>query len=393
MMGLDLGHSRHQRPGPRTIRATPACRNSGRASPRSGTRRPGARPIATRAPSPSAPTSRRSRGATTSGSATAWTTCTSTTGSPSAPTLADGSTFAGNCHADVRHGVADRELLQHVRGVPARPRQHREQELSSTELFTGREWQHAMFFRDRWTVNQKLTLDLGLRWEYYPIMSRADRQIEMLDRQTLDVLIGGVGGNPKNMGLVAPKDGFTPRIGAVYRLNDKTVLRSRLRGHARRPRDVGTGSVPRRLQLPARAECELPASRRDVHVRLVWHDRPGHSAPRGTGSEQRPHPAAELLRHADRRAGVDAPRPHAFVERRVRAAPAAERVGRCSPTSATGWSAACRRPKVRRSTSTTCSTSAAATPIARISRRTGVSSTSRSTRRGGGRRTTRCRWA
>lgn len=94
------------------------------------------------------------------------------------------------------------------------------------ELFTAREWQHAMFFRDRWTVNHKLTLDLGLRWEYYPIMRRADRQIEMLDLQTLDVLIGGVGGNPENMGLVAPKDGFTPRVGAVYRLDDKTVLRS-----------------------------------------------------------------------------------------------------------------------------------------------------------------------
>jgi Carboxypeptidase regulatory-like domain/TonB dependent receptor len=94
------------------------------------------------------------------------------------------------------------------------------------ELFTGREWQHAMFIRDRWTVKQRLTLDLGLRWEYYPIMSREDRQIEMLDLQTLDVLIGGVGGNPKNMGLNAPLDGFTPRIGAVYRLNEQTVLRS-----------------------------------------------------------------------------------------------------------------------------------------------------------------------
>ena len=94
------------------------------------------------------------------------------------------------------------------------------------EVFTGREWQHAMFFRDRWTVKPQLTLDLGVRWEYYPIMSRADRQIEMMDRQTLDVLIGGVGGNPKNMGLVAPKDGFTPRVGAIYRLDDNTILRA-----------------------------------------------------------------------------------------------------------------------------------------------------------------------
>lgn len=94
------------------------------------------------------------------------------------------------------------------------------------ELFTSNERQHALFFRDRWTVNAKLTLDLGLRWEYYPIMRRADRQIELLDLTTLDVLIGGVAGNPKNMGLVAPKDTFVPRAGAVYRLNDKTVVRT-----------------------------------------------------------------------------------------------------------------------------------------------------------------------
>jgi outer membrane receptor protein involved in Fe transport len=94
------------------------------------------------------------------------------------------------------------------------------------ELFTTREWQHALFLRDRWTPSPKLTLDLGVRWEYYPVMTRADRDIEMLDLKTLDVLIGGLGGNPKNMGLEAPKDAFAPRVGAVYRLNEKTVLRS-----------------------------------------------------------------------------------------------------------------------------------------------------------------------
>jgi hypothetical protein len=94
------------------------------------------------------------------------------------------------------------------------------------ELFTSREWQHALFVRDRWTPSPKLTLDLGMRWEYYPIMTRADRQIEMLDLKTLDVLIGGLGGNPKNMGLKTPKDAFAPRAGIIYRLDEKTVLRS-----------------------------------------------------------------------------------------------------------------------------------------------------------------------
>ena len=38
------------------------------------------------------------------------------------------------------------------------------------ELMTTREWQHNMYARDRWQVSDKLTLDLGLRYEYYPLM-------------------------------------------------------------------------------------------------------------------------------------------------------------------------------------------------------------------------------
>jgi hypothetical protein len=94
------------------------------------------------------------------------------------------------------------------------------------ELMTGREWQHAMFFRDRWTVGPKVTLDLGLRWEYYPIMHRADRGIERLDLSNLNVILGGRGGNPDNVGLEAGKGNFAPRVGLVYRMNEETVFRT-----------------------------------------------------------------------------------------------------------------------------------------------------------------------
>jgi hypothetical protein len=93
------------------------------------------------------------------------------------------------------------------------------------ELMTGREWQHGLFFRDRWTVSPKLTLDLGIRWEYYPIMHRADRGLERVDLDTLEVILGGVGGNPDSVGLSAGKDNFAPRLGAIYRLNEDTVIR------------------------------------------------------------------------------------------------------------------------------------------------------------------------
>jgi hypothetical protein len=94
------------------------------------------------------------------------------------------------------------------------------------EEMTTREWQHGLYVRDRWAVNDKFTLDLGLRWEYYPIMTRADRGIERVDFSTMEVLLGGRGGNPNNLGLEASKDHFAPRLGAIYRFNDQTVFRT-----------------------------------------------------------------------------------------------------------------------------------------------------------------------
>ena len=92
--------------------------------------------------------------------------------------------------------------------------------------FTAHEVQHALYVRDRWNPSSRLTLDFGLRWEYYPIMGREDWGFEILDLNTLEMVLGGLGGNPRNVGLVAPKDSFAPRVGGVYRLDDRTVVRA-----------------------------------------------------------------------------------------------------------------------------------------------------------------------
>ena len=96
---------------------------------------------------------------------------------------------------------------------------------------TTREWQNELYVRDRWQVNTQLTLDLGLRYEYYPLMTRADRGIEQIDGAndlastraltSLNVLLGGVGGVPTDLGIKVSKTLFAPRLGAIYRLNDK----------------------------------------------------------------------------------------------------------------------------------------------------------------------------
>ena len=91
---------------------------------------------------------------------------------------------------------------------------------------TTREWRQALYFRDRWQATRNLTISLGLRWEYYPIMMRKDAGIERYDPDTNMVLIGGVGGNPNDAGTQASKRDFAPRVGIAYRLGQKSVLRT-----------------------------------------------------------------------------------------------------------------------------------------------------------------------
>ena len=62
-------------------------------------------------------------------------------------------------------------------------------------------------------------------------MQRADRGIEQVDLNTLNVRLGGLGGNPKDLGIKVSKTLFAPRLGAVYRFNDNTVFRDGLRHH------------------------------------------------------------------------------------------------------------------------------------------------------------------
>ncbi len=91
---------------------------------------------------------------------------------------------------------------------------------------TGRENQFALYVRDRWSVTQKLTLSLGLRMEYYPLMKRADSGIERLDLNTWTLLMGGRGDVPEDVGIDLKTLYFAPRLGAMYRLSEKSVFRA-----------------------------------------------------------------------------------------------------------------------------------------------------------------------
>lgn len=87
--------------------------------------------------------------------------------------------------------------------------------------------QYALYIRDRWRATQKLTLNLGLRWELYPNRTRsAGLGIESYDPNTNEVLVGGRGGIPRDAGVGYSKKLFAPRIGFAYQLASSTVIRS-----------------------------------------------------------------------------------------------------------------------------------------------------------------------
>jgi len=94
-------------------------------------------------------------------------------------------------------------------------------------LMTPREWQFGWYARDRWQVTRKLTLNLGLRYEFYPLMTRAaGKGIERLDPETNQVFLGGRGNVPTDVGVTVNHKLFAPRVGMAYRLDEKTVIRT-----------------------------------------------------------------------------------------------------------------------------------------------------------------------
>jgi hypothetical protein len=91
---------------------------------------------------------------------------------------------------------------------------------------TNREWQLGWYIRDRWQVNRKLTVNLGLRYEYFPLITRRDRGLERWDPVTNNVLLGRIGGNPDNVGITVSKLLLAPRIGFAYRATEEFVIRA-----------------------------------------------------------------------------------------------------------------------------------------------------------------------
>jgi hypothetical protein len=98
--------------------------------------------------------------------------------------------------------------------------------LRLVEPYTTRMSEYSLYIRDQWQATPKLTLSYGTRWEYFPIPTRANRGLERYDVNTNEMLIGGVGSVPTDLGVKVSKTLFAPRLGATYRVNEGMVLRA-----------------------------------------------------------------------------------------------------------------------------------------------------------------------
>jgi hypothetical protein len=75
-------------------------------------------------------------------------------------------------------------------------------------------------------VNRNLIVNLGLRYEYYPLINRGDRGIERWDPATNIVYFGGLGGTPNNAGITVSNKLLAPRVGLAYRFGESLVVRA-----------------------------------------------------------------------------------------------------------------------------------------------------------------------
>jgi len=116
--------------------------------------------------------------------------------------------YTGNAFADFLLGYVQRAQLTNVFVVA--------QELHSQSFFA----------QDDWRASDKLTVNLGLRYDYMTPAVEKNNRMANFDPAGAGALVFAKDGSIEDRALVNPdRNNFSPRVGLVYKLTDRTILR------------------------------------------------------------------------------------------------------------------------------------------------------------------------
>ena len=98
-----------------------------------------------------------------------------------------------------------------------------------TQMPAERQTNLGIYGQDIWRVNNRLTLNYGLRWDYFtPVTSPHKGGLANFDPSTGDILLAGLGNVSNSANVTTPLNDFAPRIGLAYKVTQNTVIRAGL---------------------------------------------------------------------------------------------------------------------------------------------------------------------
>lgn len=123
--------------------------------------------------------------------------------------------------------------------------------------FDGRMIQPGVYFQDDYKVTQRLSLTLGVRWEYNSpwtqprnnmgVFNFATQQIDYVLKDPFSFRTSTEAGNAVSPGIINPQyNNWADRIGLVYRISNRTVIRA---GHGLYWNNVNNNQLTQSMSL------------------------------------------------------------------------------------------------------------------------------------------------